>query len=84
MKIDELFVKIGADITDFKNKMSDTQRAMQKVGDNLAATGKKLTLFVTVPLLGVGVAATKMAMDAIESENLFEVSMRDMASAARK
>jgi len=46
--------------------------------------GGKLTVAVTVPLLGIGVASTKMAMDAVESENLFEVAMGSMAGDARK
>jgi len=44
----------------------------------------KAVKWVTIALLGIGVASVKMAMDAIESENLFEVSMKSMADSTRK
>ncbi|MEN8906951.1 MAG: phage tail tape measure protein, partial [Clostridiales bacterium] len=56
---------------------------MKAVGDKMSSLGKSLSLAVTVPILGIGTAATKMAMDAVESENLFEVAMGKMAVEAR-
>lgn len=56
---------------------------MKSVGDKMSSVGKSLTTAVTLPILGLGTAATKMAMDAVESENLFEVSMGSMAEEAR-
>lgn len=56
---------------------------MKSVGDKMSSVGKSLTTAVTLPILGLGTAATKMAMDAVESENLFEVSMGSMAQEAR-
>lgn len=71
-------------------KMSNLQKKMEEMGKKISDSGKKfsdmggkLTTFVSVPLAGIGVAATKMAMDAVESENLFEVSMGSMANSAR-
>lgn len=57
---------------------------MKAVGDKISSAGKTLSTAVTLPLLGIGTAATKMAMDAVESENLFEVAMGAMAGDARK
>jgi hypothetical protein len=51
--------------------------------DKMTRTGKTLALSVTAPILAIGAAAVKMAMNAVESENLFEVSMGNMAGAAR-
>lgn len=56
---------------------------MKVVGEKMSSVGTKLSTAVTLPLLGIGVATTKMAMDAVESENLFEVSMGAMAEDAR-
>lgn len=56
---------------------------MKSVGDKMSSVGKSLTTAVTLPILGLGTAATKMAMDAVEAENLFEVSMGSMAQEAR-
>ena len=57
---------------------------MKAVGEKMSTAGTKLSTAVTLPILGIGTAATKMAMDAVESENLFEVAMGSMAGDARK
>ncbi|MEW8994393.1 phage tail tape measure protein [Clostridium sp.] len=64
--------------------MDKAGEKMKAVGDKMSSTGKKLTTAVTLPIVGIGTAATKMAMDAEESENLFEVAMGSMAGDARK
>ena len=58
--------------------------AMRNAGEKMSSVGKTLSFAVTMPFVGIGAAATKMAMDAVESENLFEVSMGKMAGRARK
>ncbi|MFA5389777.1 MAG: phage tail tape measure protein, partial [Candidatus Omnitrophota bacterium] len=55
-----------------------------KAGKSMVDVGKTLTTAITLPIIAIGAATGKMAMEAIESENLFEVSMGDMAGAARK
>lgn len=57
---------------------------MKNFGSKVSSAGNTLTLGVTTPIVGIGIAATKMAMEAVESENLFEVSMGKMAGAARQ
>jgi phage-related tail protein len=57
---------------------------MKKSGEKISTIGQKLSIGVTLPIIGIGVAATKMAMDAVESENLFDVSMGNMAESARQ
>ncbi|MBU5455252.1 phage tail tape measure protein [Caproiciproducens sp. MSJ-32] len=64
--------------------MNSAGDKMKSIGDKMSSIGSKLTTSVTLPLIGIGTAATKMAMDAVESENLFEVSMGAMANDARK
>lgn len=64
--------------------MAGISSKMKSVGNALAGVGRGLSAAITLPLLGVGTAATNMAMDAVESENLFEVSMGKMADSARK
>ncbi|WP_082023831.1 hypothetical protein [Clostridium polynesiense] len=67
-------------LSESMNKAGDT---MKKVGEKMTSAGTKLTAAVTLPILGIGTATTKMAMDAVESESLFEVSMGAMADQAR-
>ncbi len=64
--------------------MDKAGEKMKAVGDKISSAGKTLSTAVTLPLLGIGTAATKMAMDAVESENLFEVVMGAVAGDARK
>jgi phage-related minor tail protein len=64
--------------------MDKAGEKMKAVGDKISSAGKTLSTAVSLPLLGIGTAATKMAMDAVESENLFEVAMGAVAGDARK
>lgn len=70
--------------TTLGNRFNSIGSKMKTVGGSFSNVGKKLSLGVTAPLVGVGTAATKMAMEAVESENLFEVSMGNMAGTTRK
>lgn len=79
----ELIVKVGADISDFAKGMEESQKRLQQTASALSSTGRTLTAAVSLPLAAIGVAATKMAMEAVESENLFTVSMGKMGDAAR-
>jgi phage-related minor tail protein len=64
--------------------MDKAGEKMKAVGDKMVSAGTRLSTAVTLPLVGIGTAATKMAMDAVESENLFEVAMGSIAGEARK
>lgn len=64
--------------------MDKAGEKMKAVGGKMSSVGKTLSAAVTLPIVGIGTAATKMAMDAVESENLFEVAMGSMAGEARK
>ncbi len=83
MTLAELVVKISADTKGFEKEMRGIQKSWQRTGASLADTGRMLTVGVTAPLVAAGSAAVKMAMEAVESENLFKVSMGGMANAAR-
>lgn len=82
--IEKLLLIIGADVKDAEQKISGLTQKLDRMSTNMSNVGKCLTTFVTLPLIGVGAAASRMAMDAVESENLFEVSMGNMAGAARE
>lgn len=83
MALADLKVRIMADTTDFEKSMTKVRKSFSATSSMLQNAGSVLTAAVSLPLLGIGVAATKMAMDAVESENLFEVSMKGMADTAR-
>jgi len=75
--------KFTADISDFEKKLRSMSKQMKTQSEQMKKFGQAMTTAVTVPLMAVGAAAIKMAMDAQESENLFAVSMGNMAGKAR-
>lgn len=95
--IAELMVKLGADTSGLTKGLNDAGKQIKEksneieknfeglnhIGEKLTKVGTGLTVGVTLPLLAIGTASTKMAIDAQESESLFEVSMGNMSGAAR-
>jgi phage-related minor tail protein len=65
--------KLQAQGMTLSGKMTQVGDKMQSVGKSLASVGKTMTLGLTLPIVGVGVAATKMAMD-------FDTSLTKMVS----
>jgi len=65
-----------------KAAMSNAQRLSDKfakVGQSLKRTGTKLSAFVTLPLVGLGVASVKAASDAEEMESKFNAVFKHLA-----
>lgn len=58
-------------------------REMQAMGNSMAGVGTRLSAGIAAPLTLATGALVRMAAEAVESENLFEVSMGGMADAAR-
>jgi TP901 family phage tail tape measure protein len=66
--IGKLFAVVGADISEWETKM-------EKVAKPLGDIGKKMSMYITAPLVGIGVAALKMSSD-------FEQALANAASVA--
>ena len=79
----QMLVKIGADISGFEKEIGKVEKGTKAMADRMTGMGSKLSMGVTAPLLAIGGAAAKMAMDAVESENLFEVSFGNLAGSVR-
>jgi len=92
LKIADLFVKISARTEEFTEGFRQAEKDLKRfenqfkgasqIGKRLESIGQKLMIGVTLPLVAAGTAATKFAMDAQETENLFRVSMGNMADEA--
>ena len=54
---------VTADISQLKKEMTKAQQAMDNAGKNMSKIGKSMTMKVTMPLVGIGFAAAKMASD---------------------
>lgn len=72
----ELKDAFSATFNDFGNQLKNTQSLLNEVGPSLTAA-------LTVPILAIGVATTKMASDAEESENLFSETFQEMETSVR-
>lgn len=75
---------VTGDVSSATASTKKLSRELTNLSDGMQRVGSNLTRYVTAPILAIGAASVKMAMDAVESENLFEVSMGKMATSARK
>lgn len=57
----ELIVKIGADLSDLQKKMTAAQKVVSDFGQQMEKVGKRLTIGVTAPLVGLGALAVRSA-----------------------
>jgi len=87
LKLDDADFNKGLD--DAVKKTTKSTKTIQKkfsdMADSLAKTGKKMTLFITAPILAIGAAMAKTAIDAEETAQKFEVvfsSIGERATAA--
>lgn len=78
-----IWAELGLDSTKFNQGMRTAEQKFATVGRKMRGVGLGLTAAVSLPLALIGKKALTMAMDVVESENLFEVSMGNMADAAR-
>ena len=69
--------------TKLNRALEDTSRKLSSTGTRMISFGKSAAIGITLPLVAAGGMLVKMAADAVESENLFEVAMGDMADDAR-
>jgi len=79
-----LWVKLGVNSKSFDTGLKEAENKLKKMGDTFANIGQRLTIGLSLPLALISGAAIKLGMDAVESENLFSVSMGKMADSARK
>ena len=66
-----LTIAFGADLRGFDRAMKKAQRNIKKFGTSLQRTGETLTRNITLPVIGLGAAAIKMASDFEETDAKF-------------
>lgn len=96
MKVRDLLIRIGADPDDLKRGLGNAKKEVQRFGkdvsshassaaDSIRNLGAALaSAFAFNGLKEVGLNMIKLAMDAQESENKFQVVLGNMADSARK
>lgn len=68
-KVSNLMVRIGADISQFQSEFGKLQSGLRNVGKSMQSTGKKLTLGLTTPIVGLGAASVTTYADFQSSMN---------------
>ncbi len=81
MKVGELFFDIVGKTGMLFADLDKVKAKATAVGQKLGAIGRTLTLGVTTPLVGVGVAMVKFASDAAEAANKVDVVFGEQAAA---
>ncbi len=91
MAEEKIRIIIDGDSTKAKQAFQSTDQSLNTFMKNLdtaaakmKSIGLKISLGITAPLVLIGKQSIETAMDMIESENLFEVSMSNMADSARE
>lgn len=81
--IGRLAYKIVGDDKDFKKALQRSTRELDRTAERFQKIGTRLSAFVTAPLLGVGAAMTKAAIEAEETQNKFNVAFRGIEEDAQ-
>ncbi len=82
--IRSLMVKVGADLTDMQKGLKKASRELKSAGSEISALGSKLTMGVTLPIVGAAAASIKFASDLEESTNKVNVAFQDSADEVKK
>jgi len=80
--LEKLIVEIDGNLSGLTRELTKAERSLQQTGQKLESIGRQLSLSVTLPLIGAGVAASKFASDAEEAANKFGVVFGASASRA--
>ena len=79
-----LLVKLGLDSAELDGGLKGAEskgiESAKKIGGSMVSVGKKMSIGVTLPILGAGVAAGKFAMDLQESQNAVNVVYGEASS----
>jgi len=76
----DMVVKILADVSDFDKKLGAAETKMKDTAKNLQSLGTKLSLAVTLPIIGIGVAAVKSSANM----EMLDASFTTMLGSASK
>lgn len=79
----DLVVRITGDNSDFDKTVNATEKRFTDLAKTLSNVGKKLTTFVTLPIVGIGLAAVKSAADMEMQQAAFETMLGSAKAAQR-
>lgn len=75
--IAKLFIEIDSDTSKLERSLKRAEKELMRVGQNMQRLGDNLAGSLTLPILGIGVAAVKSAGDIEKLEKALTTTMRD-------
>jgi len=79
-----LTIMFGANLKGFDKAMKKAQRSIGKFGASMQRTGETLTRNITLPVIGLGAAAIKMASDFEETSSKFKTVFSSIQKDAQR
>ena len=70
-KLGDLIVKIGADTRQINSELGKLRRNVKQTADNIKGLGQSMSMALTLPVAGLGLAAVKAAADLETMETQF-------------
>lgn len=80
--VEQLEVKIGADLSDFNKGMANMSRGLDKAGKKMISTGKTLTKSLTLPIVAGFAAIGKAVVDLESTEAKYNTVFAGMTDIA--
>ena len=82
--VGDLVVRLLGDTKQLDDSIRKSEKNLRKFGESAAKIGRKLTTFVTLPILGIGAAFVKVAADAEETNSKFDAVFKKQAESVRE
>ncbi len=79
-----LSVKLSLNDKQFQSALRKSTRSIQRFGKKMQNFGQTMTRNITLPVVGLGAAAVKMASDFEETQSKFNTIFRDISDNAQK
>ena len=77
-----LSIKLSLNDKQFQSALRKTTRRLKKFGQSMKKTGQTMSTSLTLPILGIGAAAVKLASDFEETQSKFNTVFRDISAQA--
>ena len=76
VEVASMFARIGADLSGLTSGLGQADNMLKNAGRNMSRVGKTLTAGVTLPIVGIGGAAVKMAGEFEQQMGLLQIAAK--------
>lgn len=84
MKIGEMFYDVVANTGPALRGLDKFKSRAEAVGRSMQSVGRKMTMGLTLPIVGIAAACVKVASDAEEMESMFDAVFKKQSASVRK